>query len=279
MRMSHAQESRFSFTLSAFVVTAATGLLGLAPLAPRASQAQVIAEQTAGSSDGSNIGIYFGQSITTATGGPYTNITFNFFDNVFLGFTPIIRDANGNFVSGDQPIYADVPLARGSLFILDREYLGTIGNLNASTPGFVAQSQSATNDIYSFDPLKILQGGTQYFLYSNGDMREAADPRARSTPRYAGGNIYAGGQAYSYSPQFFGAGAQNTFEARPTVDLNFRLSGTPVNVTTPTTPGAVPEPSEWLAMGMAAASVGGLMLRARRKSTIANEDDTTVTAA
>jgi hypothetical protein len=269
MRVSHAQESRFSFTsrsLSTLAVIAATGLLSLAPLAPRAAQAQVIAEQTAGGSDGSNIGIYFGQSMTTATGGPYTNITFSFFDNVFQGFTPIIRDANGNFISGDQPIYADVPLARGSLFILDREYLGTIGNLNASTPGFVAQSQSATNDIYSFDPLKILQGGTQYFLYSNGDMREAADPRARSTPRYAGGNIYAGGQAYSYSPQFFGAGAQNTFEARPTLDLKFRLSGTPV-ASTPTTPGAaVPEPSEWLAMGMAGASVCGLMLRARRRS-------------
>ncbi|MES2460121.1 MAG: PEP-CTERM sorting domain-containing protein [Armatimonadota bacterium] len=32
------------------------------------------------------------------------------------------------------------------------------------------------------------------------------------------------------------------------------------------TPNAVPEPSEWLAMGMAATSVGGLMLRARRRN-------------
>jgi len=36
-----------------------------------------------------------------------------------------------------------------------------------------------------------------------------------------------------------------------------------------TTTNPVPEPSEWLAMGMAAASVGGLMVRARRRKSVA----------
>ncbi len=40
-----------------------------------------------------------------------------------------------------------------------------------------------------------------------------------------------------------------------------RVTFTPAAVT----PGAVPEPSEWLAMGMATASVGGLMVRARSR--------------
>ncbi len=52
-------------------------------------------------------------------------------------------------------------------------------------------------------------------------------------PLYVGGDVYAGGQAYVYFPGFVGAG----FQARSGVDLNFRLSGTPVNATSPT-PGA-----------------------------------------
>jgi len=46
--------------------------------------------------------------------------------------------------------------------------------------------------------------------------------------------------------------------------LQFRVDAQPLSTANP-----IPEPSEWLAMGMAAASVGGLMVRARRRKSIA----------
>jgi hypothetical protein len=63
----------------------------------------------------------------------------------------------------------------------------------------------------------------------------------------------------------FGAQVGNSSFVANGVQLGspYRLN---ISLSNPGLP-AVPEPSEWLAMGMATASAGGLMLRARRRST------------
>ena len=55
-----------------------------------------------------------GQSITTPTGGPWDNLTFNWFDS-----------PGANIVG--------IPIAGGTLFLLSSEYLGTPAALSSST--------------------------------------------------------------------------------------------------------------------------------------------------
>ena len=90
-----------------------------------------------------------GQSFTTPSGGPWHDITFNFFSDV-----PALT-----------------PLASGNAFLLTQEYLGTPGGLSTATPGFLAESTGlmAVNggDVWVFASNIVLNPNTQYWIYED----------------------------------------------------------------------------------------------------------------
>ena len=160
-----------------------------------------------------------GQSVTTPAGGPFDHITFNFYADPA----------------------ATVPLAPGDLFLLTQEYLGLPPDLSSSTPGFLAQSTGVSSGVYLFDPSVTLQGGTQYFFSHNENFNKAW------------GRFYPGGMEY-----FTGASFAN-FQASPTDDVLFNLSGTEVTIG-PT----VPEPASLTLLGLGLAGMGARRWRQRK---------------
>jgi len=134
-------------------------------------QAAVISEFTGGTASASPQ--FAGQSLTTAAGGPWNSLTFNFFSDTAGGTTPS---------------------AAGTLFLLSSAYSGTPAALNAATPGFIAQSQSIAGNIYQFNPSVTILGSTQYFFYSNAQLLVSG----------ANSDAFAGGTAFlssgSYAP-------------------------------------------------------------------------------
>jgi hypothetical protein len=107
---------------------------------------------------------YSGQSFTTVTVTPESNIAFNFFS--------------------DLP--ATTPYALGTGFLLSMEYLGTPADLSSATPGFLGQA-TASGGFYTFDPSLTLLPATQYFFYENALIPGSS---------IIGGNVIAGGQQY-----------------------------------------------------------------------------------
>ena len=158
-----------------------------------------------------------GQSVTTPSGGPFDALTFNFFDS------------------------SRNPLAAGTLFVLDQEYLDTAGGLNGSTPGFVAASQNIVGGQYVFDPTVTLQGAKQYFFYANQKLAFISDAR----------NPYSGG--ILYLPR--NNDINNPFITFEPGDANFRLSGAAV----------VPEPSMMVFLAVSALT-GAVFLRRRNQA-------------
>ena len=132
-----------------------------------------------------------GQEIVTPSGGPWTDITFNFFEN------------------DDE---ADTPTAGGSLFVLDQEYLGSPGALGASTTGYLAESIGVVSGVWQFASTLVLQPNTHYFFYTNA-------PLAVRGQGGAGGD-YPGTSYFAFPVDFVN---------NPLADLNFNLSGTTVS--------------------------------------------------
>jgi hypothetical protein len=85
--------------------------------------------------------LYPGESFTTPSGGPWDDITFNFYES-------------------------GLPAAFGTGFLLDQSYAGQPSALSSSTPGFLA-SATASGGEYSFASSLVLQPDTTYYLYSN----------------------------------------------------------------------------------------------------------------
>lgn len=125
--------------------------------------AQTITEFTAGIESDEVIP---GTRLTTPTGGPWNNITFNWF--------------------ADD---ATTPTAFGTLFITSQEYLGTPSNLGTA-PGLIAQSVSVEDGAYQFASSVTLQANTQYWFYSNtsGEVSGSATVQAPGTTLYLGFN-------------------------------------------------------------------------------------------
>lgn len=167
--------------------------LYLLPGAFVSANASVIAQFTGGLNGAAPL--FIGQSFTTAAGGPFNDITFNFFSDTAGGTTP----------SG-----------AGDLFILSQQYVGTPSGLSAATPGFLAESTGVAGGIFAFDPILTLQGNTQYFIYGDTSFLVSGD----------NGGGYAGGSAFVSA----GAGADYAVISG---DANFRLSGTQVVLAVP----------------------------------------------
>jgi hypothetical protein len=145
----------------------AIALLGAAPAAKADTIAQYLVNnaQTCCSP--------FGQSVTTTGTGPWTSISFNFYD------------ASNN------------AYAAGNLYLLTQEYTGRAGSLSTATPGYVAQVAATGGTSWVFDPSVTLQPNTQYFFYMN------STPAASLAVDSAGG--YAGGTEYSLNGTTFSA--------------------------------------------------------------------------
>jgi hypothetical protein len=162
---SHRFFVRFAPVFTACFVFFLSALVSLS-----SARANTIAENTGGLSSGAQG--FFGQSFTTVTISPESNIAFNFFSDV----------------------PATTPYALGTGFLLSMQYTGTPAGLSSSTPGFLGQA-SAAGGFYTFNPSLILSPGTQYFFYENAFINGISF-----------GNGYAGGHAYSS-----GTGTDNFF--------------------------------------------------------------------
>ena len=139
---------------------------------------------------------FSGQSFTTPSGGPWDDITFN-------------------FLSGTTPV------ASGTAFLLDEQYLGTPSNLSSATPGFLGESTGITGGKYVFLTTLELQPGVQYFVYENTLILGST---------LSGGNTIVGGQLY------FSTSTSIDFATDAGLSLNFTVSGDVVSA-------VVPEPS------------------------------------
>ena len=163
-------------------------VMGFAALAQ--IHADTIVENTAGLS----INTFFpGNSLTTSLGGAWDTITFNWFS-----------DAPGN-----------TPTAFGTLFLLSQEYSGTPQDLSSATPGFLAESQSTSGGLYTFDPSMTLAQNTRYFFYTDASGQLSGNNDVN------GENLY-----YTFS-------ADTPFSA-DFRDANYRLTGQVVPESTPT---------------------------------------------
>jgi hypothetical protein len=160
--------SRSSLRLAPVLVIAA-----LMTVCPTLMRADTIAQNTGGFNNSSS-GIYWGQSFTTVTSGPESNIAFNLFSDV----------------------PATTPYALGTGFLLSMAYTGTPSSLSSATPGFLGQA-NASGGFYTFNPSLTLLPNTQYFFYENAVLGSIS-----------GNNLYLGGHYYSShsdSDGFFGA--------------------------------------------------------------------------
>jgi hypothetical protein len=178
---------------------------------PIVTWADVVLEQLSQSGGAGTAAL--GQSLTTPIGGPWNNLTFNWFDT---GGTPNSGVPN--------------PIATGTLFLLNQQYLGTPGALSAATPGYIAQSQNIAIGMYLFSGNVIIQPNTTYFFYTN-----------QTVPNNSGDGDVIAGSAYG------DIGSGGTYVSFNGIDARFRLQG---NV--------VPEPSGILlaASGLAAGLLG-----------------------
>ena len=130
-----------------------------------------------------------GQSVTTASGGPWGSLSFNFIDD------------------------SSNPYASGNLYVLSQVYAGTPAALSAATPGFIGVA-AASGGVWTFAPSLILHSSTQYFFYMDSNITSSI---ALEVP----GN-YAGGTAYSAASTTRNYGPTSG-------DLDFQLSGTQTN--------------------------------------------------
>jgi PEP-CTERM motif len=150
------------------LVLTALALLGTAQV-----QATTIVQDTSGSTS-SRFQFFWGQSFTTPTGGPWSSVTFNFYDLTLA------------------------PYAAGTGYLFTAAYAGTPANL--ASAGAVAVSAPADGAVYSFGPGFRLQPGTQYFFYEDAPMRllgggtDAIGGTSVFTQNGTGTFVSAGGQ-------------------------------------------------------------------------------------
>ena len=170
-------------------------------LASSGAGAAVITENLALPETGA-VSLAMGQSVTTPSGGPWNQITFNYFRTFGYG----------------DPLD---PYATGGLFLLSQEYLGMLDELSTSTPGYIAHSTGTqaedSGSEWTFAADMPLQPGTQYWFYMDQDP---------VTP-LGFNEAYPGGDMY-YA-DFFGYNNGSISDAR------FQLEGTSAAVPEPST--------------------------------------------
>jgi hypothetical protein len=162
--------------------TLAGTLLTIAMCAAAPASAAVITSFTSGADSATFVP---GQSVTTPAGGPWNNLTFNWFNA------------------------AGAPTAAGSLFLLSQVYTGTPAALSSATAGFIGSTSNISGGTWLFAPGITIAPNTQYFLYSN----------AAITLSGAAVGTYPGGEAFD-APT-----TASAFFALTGQDANFSLAG------------------------------------------------------
>lgn len=135
--------------------------------------------------------IAVGQSVTV-TGGPFANLRFRF--GVPSGFET----------------------ATGSLFLLDREYLGTTTALGVATAGVLATTSRIESGEWVFEPGVTIRSGTKYWFVTTSNMRVYMTPDL-GRDFYPGGEAYTGNEVLPFR-QFGPTPAA-------TIDASFQLRG------------------------------------------------------
>jgi len=176
-----------------------------------------------------------GGTIAAYTGGTQTAPFGYFFGQSFTTTNLVpVSDITFNFYSDVPPT---TPLAIGTGFLLSQAYFGTPLALSTTTPGFLAEA-AASGGEYNFGSAVTLQPSTTYYFYEN-----------RSPQAESGGGTYTGGVGYFSTNGDFAIDYENQSN-------NFLVQGS-----------AVPEPSAYVLMGIAAAGVGlAYLLRRRRRA-------------
>ncbi|RPJ63040.1 MAG: hypothetical protein EHM24_25055 [Acidobacteria bacterium] len=200
-----------TLVLASFALAAGCGSPNPSPTTPTASPSRPVVtlvdvtesiDVTAGYTGTWN---WPGQSVTMPAGSGFDNLRFHWHTN------------------------QQAPAAFGQLYILDREFLGLPGDLNPSTPGFIARSERVTDGQYAFAATVTLKGGTRYWFY--GDT-QGTFVYSFDTDTYPGGDLYATGyhsNPFRKSPAS-GRMVNGTYVPPPPgvfLDANFRLQGSP----------------------------------------------------
>jgi hypothetical protein len=128
----------------------------------------VIVQFTAGGFNGASE--WLGQSFTTPSGGPWHDITFNFF-------------SGGN------------PLAAGTAYLFSTPYNGLGSDLSSASD--LATSTGISNGEYEFDPTFTLQPATTYYLYIDTSLDPDFDIGG------PGGSTYGDGGSFSTTPETY----------------------------------------------------------------------------
>lgn len=119
----------------------------IAPGGAGASQVQTLVDVTTGldvTAGGTGTWNWAGQSFTISGSGAFNNIRFNFYT------------------------FQRTAAAFGTLYLLDREYLGVPGDLGLSTPGYVGRAAAdMASATYPFPSTVTLNAGTRYWVYTD----------------------------------------------------------------------------------------------------------------
>jgi hypothetical protein len=126
------------------------------------ARATTLAQYTAGTSSDSG---WFGLAFTTPSGGPWDEITFNFFAT------------NGT-----------TPVAAGTAYILSSAYTGDPGALSSAS--YLAASTGVSGNVYDFAAGFTLQPGTTYYIYEDTSITIGLN--------FSGGGSYYGGAGSAF---------------------------------------------------------------------------------
>ena len=145
-----------------------------------------------------------------------------------------------SYVQPNPPPGNPPPYAFGTLYLLDREYLGAPLALGESTPGFLARSQQVLGGRWLFDPSVTIVGGRTYFFL-------VASDRVETTLGSPSANLPGGGL-------YLAPTGTEPFTFQPAGSPSYLLTGRAASV--------VPEPATWASVGTGLVLVG---LAARRR--------------
>ena len=172
----------------------------------------------------------FGQSFTTASGGSFDEVTFNFYTTTHIIAPPI------PYYYSVDPNYPETPFAIGTGYLFSQPYLGLNSSISSSAPGFLG-STVASGNLYTFAPSLTLNGNTLYYFYENSYT-------PANTLIFSGGQV-TGNEFTDPFPDF-----HYQLDA---FSSNYLVTGVPVSVT--------PEPSSILLLGSALLAMGGALRR------------------
>lgn len=110
---------------------------------------------------------------TTASGGPFNNITLNYYKD------------------SDLSVYAEDGV---HLYVLTAEYSGRASDLGTGTSGYVTHATTVTSNQWVFPASQELSANTTYYVYMNGESTTSLDGGSLTAETYS---LAASGQPYA----------------------------------------------------------------------------------